>query len=68
MHAKQDVSEIHKLLDRVTDPEEIIARLEDWASNRATDPSWGVLALEVFRQARNDETFGDRHANLVREQ
>ncbi len=68
LHAKQDVSEIHKLLDDVVEPDDIIARVGDWASERATDPSWGVLALEVFRRARNDETFSDRHANLFREQ
>lgn len=67
-HADQDVVELSALLDGVTEPLRIIDLLSDWAEDRASDPSWGLLALELFRRARRDATFGERHSNLFHSQ
>ncbi|OGT58776.1 MAG: hypothetical protein A3E01_03790 [Gammaproteobacteria bacterium RIFCSPHIGHO2_12_FULL_63_22] len=67
-HSLQDVTEIAELLGEVTDPQAMIEIISDWALNRSTDPSWGLLALELFRRARRDATFGERHATLFRAQ
>jgi AcrR family transcriptional regulator len=67
-HAGQDVVEIGRLLDGVTDAAEIIERMCDWAEQRSEDPTWGLLALELFRRARREATFGTRHSSLFRDQ
>jgi AcrR family transcriptional regulator len=67
-HASQDVIEIGRLLDGVSDPVEIIVRICAWADERASDPTWGLLALELFRRARREATFGSRHSSLFRTQ
>lgn len=67
-HSLQDVQEISELLGDATDPLQMINVISNWAAERASDPSWGLLALELFRRARRDATFGERHANLFREQ
>lgn len=67
-HAGQDVVEIGRLVEGVTEPAEIIERFCDWADERASDPTWGLLALELFRRARREATFGSRHAGLFRAQ
>jgi TetR/AcrR family transcriptional regulator, transcriptional repressor of aconitase len=67
-HSLQDVAEIRGLVGDVKDPEQLIDIISDWAHRRSADPSWGLLALELFRRARRDATFGERHANLFREQ
>ena len=67
-HASQDVEEISVLMRGVSDPSKIITILSGWAADRAKDPSWGLLALELFRRARRDATFGERHAKLFRGQ
>ncbi len=67
-HSMRDVTEIAALLKGVSEPKQMIAAISSWASARASDPSWGLLALELFRHARRDATFGDRHANLFRNQ
>jgi len=67
-HSMQDVTEIAELLKGVSDPKEMIAIISQWAVERSSDPSWGLLALELFRRARRDATFSDRHANLFRGQ
>ena len=63
-HSLQDVTEITELLGGETDPQAMIEIISNWALARSTDPSWGLLALELFRRARRDATFGDRHATL----
>ncbi len=68
IHAGQDVLEIGNLLKGATEPEEIIDIVSDWASSRAADTTWGLLALELFRRARRDATFGERHATLFQRQ
>lgn len=67
-HSIQDVKEISELLGDEKDPVEMIEIIGNWAAHRASDPTWGLLALELFRRARRDATFGERHANLFREQ
>jgi TetR/AcrR family transcriptional regulator, transcriptional repressor of aconitase len=67
-HSMEDVSEIAALLKGVSDPLQMITAISDWASARASEPTWGLLALELLRRARRDATFGDRHANLFRDQ
>lgn len=67
-HAGQDVVEIGKLLDGVSDAEVIIDRICDWVEERAADPTWGLLVLELFRRARREATFGTRHATLFHDQ
>jgi len=67
-HSMQDVAEIRGLVGETTDPEQLIDIISDWVHRRSADPSWGMLALELFRRARRDATFGERHANLFREQ
>ena len=67
-HSMHDVTEIAALLEGVNDPGQMIEVISDWASARSSDTSWGLLALELFRRARRDATFSDRHANLFRNQ
>lgn len=67
-HASQDVVEIERLIGGITEPAQIIDRFCAWADERASDPTWGLLALELLRRARRDATFGSRHAGLFRAQ
>ena len=67
-HAGQDVIEIQRLLEGATQPDDIIDRMCSWSSDRSSDPTWGILPLELFRQARREATFSSRHATLFREQ
>lgn len=67
-HAGQDVVEIERLLDGIAEPGQIIDRMSDWAEQRASDPVWGLLALELFRHARRTATFSQRHSDLFVEQ
>jgi AcrR family transcriptional regulator len=67
-HAGQDVVDIARLLAGATEAREIINRICDWAEQRSEDPTWGLLALELFRRARREATFGSRHASLFRDQ
>jgi AcrR family transcriptional regulator len=67
-HSMQDVAEIRGLVGDVKDPDQLIDIIGDWVHRRSADPSWGMLAMELFRRARRDATFGERHANLFREQ
>jgi AcrR family transcriptional regulator len=67
-HASEDVPEIARLLEGVDDPPRMIEIISDWATSRARDGSWGVLALELMRRARLDHTFGARHARLFKGQ
>lgn len=67
-HSLQDVTEIAGLLREVRDPLQMIDVISNWSLNRSADPTWGMLALELFRRARRDQTFGERHSNLFRAQ
>lgn len=67
-HSLQDVTEIAGLLGDVRNPLEMIEVISNWSLNRSADPTWGMLALELFRRAQRDQTFGERHSNLFREQ
>ncbi|WP_176595365.1 MULTISPECIES: TetR/AcrR family transcriptional regulator [Sphingobium] len=67
-HAGQDVVEIARLLEGVEAPGEIIERVAGWSVDKSSDPTWGILPLELFRQARREATFTSRHASLFREQ
>ncbi|UVC15049.1 TetR/AcrR family transcriptional regulator [Mesorhizobium onobrychidis] len=67
-HSVQDVDEIAKILEKLEDPREMIDAISKWSVMRASDSSWGMLALDLFRRAKHDATFGDRHAHLFRKQ
>lgn len=67
-HSLQDVSEIEALIGRTRDPMRLIEVISEWSLSRSRDPSWGLLALELFRRARRDKTFVKRHSNLFRDQ
>ncbi|MEK1855093.1 MAG: TetR/AcrR family transcriptional regulator [Phyllobacterium sp.] len=67
-HSGQDVTELQRLLGDIEDGQVLIDTLSNWAQDRSADPSWGMLALELFRRARRDATFGERHSNLFRAQ
>jgi len=67
-HSLHDVAEIKGLLDGSRDPIRVIDVVSDWAQRRSAESGWGLLALELFRRARSDATFGDRHAKLFRAQ
>lgn len=67
-HAGQDVEDLSALIGDVTEPEAVIDLISNWSGERATDPTWGLLALELFRKARREATFSDRHALLFRDQ
>lgn len=67
-HARQDVVDIKGLLHNVADPSEIIDRICNWAEQRASDPTWGLLALELFRRVRREATFGTLPSTLFLEQ
>lgn len=68
MHSREDVAEITQLLGESREPEHMIEVISQWAHDRSTDPTWGLLTMELFRRARRDETFGERHSNLFRKQ
>jgi AcrR family transcriptional regulator len=67
-HSIQDVSEIAALVGDSRDPMRLIEVISEWSLSRSRDPSWGLLALELFRRARRDKTFVKRHSNLFRDQ
>jgi AcrR family transcriptional regulator len=67
-HSMQDVSEIAALVGDTRDPRRLIEVISEWSLSRSRDPSWGLLALELFRRARRDKTFAKRHSNLFRDQ
>lgn len=67
-HSVADVGEIAELLKNVRDPRKMIEVISNWAESRAKDPSWGMLALDLFRRAKKDLTFGKRHAHLFERQ
>lgn len=67
-HSQQDVAEIAEILGDSKDPIYMIEVISKWSHERSVDPTWGLLALELFRRARRDETFGERHSNLFRQQ
>lgn len=67
-HSVRDVTEIAGLIGDSPDPSRMIEVISEWAQQRAIDPSWGMLALELFRRARRDKTFSPRHAKLFRAQ
>ncbi|HSV68952.1 MAG TPA: TetR/AcrR family transcriptional regulator [Methylibium sp.] len=67
-HSLKDVTEIAALIGDSRDPAHMIEVISDWAQQRSIDPSWGMLALELFRRARRDQTFSARHAKLFRAQ
>lgn len=67
-HSMQDVSDIATLIGDSRDPMTLIEVISEWSLTRSRDPSWGLLALELFRRARRDQTFDKRHANLFRDQ
>jgi AcrR family transcriptional regulator len=67
-HSMQDVSEIAALIGGTRDPLRLIEVISEWSLSRSRDPSWGLLALELFRRARRDKTFVKRHSDLFRDQ
>jgi len=67
-HSLQDVTEIAAALDGIKGAEATIKVISNWVLERSSDPTWGLLAMELFRRARRDATFGERHANLFRAQ
>lgn len=67
-HSMHDVSEIAALVGESRDPLRLIEVIGEWSLSRSRDPSWGLLALELFRRARRDKTFVKRHSNLFRDQ
>ena len=67
-HSAKDVADIEGLLGESREPLHMIEVISAWSLERSRDPSWGLLALEVFRRARREKTFGKRHLNLFRAQ
>jgi AcrR family transcriptional regulator len=67
-HAAGDIEELTALVADAPGPEEIIERISKWSGDRARDPTLGLLALELFRRARRDATFSQRHAHLFKTQ
>lgn len=67
-HSLQDVNEIAAALEGVQTPQQMIEVISAWSRERSSDPTWSLLALELVRRSRRDATFGERHANLFREQ
>lgn len=67
-HASEDVPELAILLEGIEDPHGMISVISKWAVERSRDPTWGVLALELLRRARLDQTFSPRHAKLFSSQ
>ena len=67
-NAGGDVVELTELLGKYDDPEQLIDVLANWANNRGDDRRWGMLAIELLRRAQHDETLGDRHIKLFRDQ
>jgi AcrR family transcriptional regulator len=67
-NAGDDVSELEDRLGGINDPLGIIESLSEWANARAGDHRWGVLAIEMMRRARREDTMSERHVRLFRDQ
>jgi AcrR family transcriptional regulator len=67
-NAGGDVSELEGRLGGIDDPRDIIESLSAWANARASDHRWGVLAIEMMRRARREETMSERHVKLFHDQ
>jgi AcrR family transcriptional regulator len=67
-NAGNDVVELEKLLGKHEDPHQVIDALSQWANLRSKNHRWGVLAIELMRRARRDETIGERHLKIFRDQ
>lgn len=59
-NAGNDVIELEKLLGKHEDPHQVIDALSKWANLRSKNHRWGVLAIELMRRARRDETISER--------
>jgi AcrR family transcriptional regulator len=68
MHASKDVPEIEHLLQNLREPRQMIDVISNWAAQRARDPNWGILALELLRRAKLEHTYTTRHAKLFEAQ
>ncbi len=53
-------------IEAAAGPAEIIDLLATWAESQAQDGDWTFLVLEHVRHARQNESFGDRQAQLFR--
>lgn len=67
-NAGGDVELLTELLGRYDDPMDVIDALCRWADQRAVDKRWGLLAVELLRLARRDNTLSERHIRLFRDQ
>jgi AcrR family transcriptional regulator len=64
----RDVEEMAGLIGDTRDPMKIIDVISEWSRKRSAEPGYGIVALELFRRATRDGTFGTRHAGLFRAQ
>lgn len=67
-NAGGDVVELTDLLEGYDDPKDVIDAMCDWANQRAKDKRWGVLAIELLRIARRDNSLEERHLRMFKEQ
>ena len=67
-NAGGDVEELGELVASRQDPLEVIEVMCDWANRRAKDKRWGLLAVDLLRVARRDNTLEERHLHMFREQ
>lgn len=67
-NAGGDVVELTELLGGYDDPNQVIDTLCHWANQRAKDKRWGMLAIDLLRIARRDNTLEERHLRIFRDQ
>lgn len=63
-----DVVELTALLQDCDTPQAVIDALGNWANQRAKDKRWGMLAVDLLRIARRDNTLQDRHLRMFTQQ
>jgi len=61
-----DLPELLSAIDAAADPVEVVDILADWADTQARSRDWAFLVLEHVRRARQNNSFGERQAQLFR--
>lgn len=67
-NAGGDVVQLKELLDKYKKPQDVINALAEWSADRSSEQKWGILAIELLRRARREDTLSKRHLNLFVEQ
>ncbi len=61
-----DLPELLSAINAAASPAEVVDILADWADTQAQGRGWAFLVLEHVRLARQNNSFGERQAQLFR--